>query len=197
MKNSTLLYLSIFFSIFIISCNTEAKFGFRKKIKADEQPTAKTIAKHRAAKVETKNIDTATEEIITSRIADEKIVLPKNKFQKNLITEGYLTKKVISKNTGPKKAKDEPLVEQKLCTTAVVGFVLSIIGGLGVVLFITSGFIIPFIIIGGIGFILSFIGLIQILSNYEEYEGLAYSIFGIILGSVCFYLDLVIFYFVR
>ncbi|MEI6507241.1 MAG: hypothetical protein WCO54_02085 [Bacteroidota bacterium] len=101
MKNSTLLYLSIFFSIFIISCNTEAKFGFRKKIKDDEQPTAKTITKPKVTKVEIKNIDTTSEEIITSSIEDEKIFLPKTEQHHLNISPTYSIKKTVGDSTQP------------------------------------------------------------------------------------------------
>jgi len=192
MKNSTIIFTSIIFSIFFFSCNTEAKFGFRKKIKANVQATAKTITKPKLAKVETKSIDSTTEEIITSSIADEKIILPKTEQHHFKTSPSFSINKIVADSTNQKKNSVATLPKKKLNTLSMLGLLLGITGFIGnisgiLILYLvtqTVYLIIPFLLSSILAIVLSSYGLKQIRYNPEKYSGKGFGIAGIILGII-------------
>ncbi len=193
MKNSTLIFLSILVSIFIISCNTEAKFGFRKKIKVDAQPTAKIITKPKTSKIETKIIDTTTEEIITSSIENEKIILPKTEQHHLNFSPSFSIKKIVGDSTNQNKKSVEPIAPKKINFIAILGLTLSLISFLGLFIYFTSHMvdkdILTILILGGVGFMVSIGGLTL---NQKKYGGQTLSFIGIGLSAIQFGMDMII-----
>ncbi len=186
-KLDYILFLFISF-VFIFSCNTEAKFGFRKKVKVSDHKTAQTIIKSHVTKPEIKadNIDTC--EIITASSADEKIILPQT-FQPKILTGKLLSKKFeIKKNIEQQNERIFPYKKSNnsdVNNFALLGFILASLSLLIVLVgfFIAPAFVVYLtIFLGSAGFILSLIGLIQILLNRRKYRGLGFAISGMIIG---------------
>lgn len=176
-KENLLLFISI---IFIFSCNTEAKFGFRKKVKVENHTTAKTIATPHVTKAEIKvdNVDTC--EMIIASIDDEKIILPKIEQHHFTISPSLSIKKIFTDTTNQKKKSAEPLPEKKENNFAMTSLAFGIVGFFT----LSFGVLLP-ILCSLTALILGFIGLIQINSNPEKYEGTGYAVAGITLGILC------------
>jgi len=171
-KNTiTYLFISL---IFIFSCNTEAKFGFREKVKVDNHTTAKIIAKPHVTKPEEKKVDTDTSEIITANSSDENLILPQTPPYKTSIS----IKKLFTDSTNKKKKNDVPIPEKQLNRPAFVGFLLHF---LGLMLIGKLGFFALIVLIPA--FVLSIIGYFQIDNHREKYRGFGFAILGVFFGT--------------
>jgi len=176
-KLDYILFLFISF-VFIFSCNTEAKFGFRKKVKVSEHKTAQTIIKSHVTKPEIKadNIDTC--EIITASIADEKINSSEIQQHNSSVIPSISIKKINANSTTQNKKTVNPVTEKKLNILSILGFFIGIIGALFTLAFSTKFIWLLLAILTSL--ILCFIGLNQVITKPERYYGKGFAIAGII-----------------
>jgi len=185
MKNTiSLLFLCL---IFIFSCNTEQKFGFRKKIKVEENKYAETIAKSNAAKPELKIIETENPEIAVASVSKEKIILPEIQKSKSLSFQKIFERKNIKVESIRKKRapiKNNYFDQTKINKAGFIGFILSIISLLGIALAFVAPEFLFLLILGIPAFILCLIGLIQIAMNPDEYKGIGYAFGGIFISLI-------------
>lgn len=182
MKNSKHYLQLLICLLFIFSCNTEAKFGFRKKNKVDNHPTAYVNRKKvDTQKAETIKVDSEIVEITIANASTEKKVAPIIDEIKNQIPEINLSHKVIP-NTSEKKTesmKDDGRILNKY---ALGGFIMGIASIASVIvsifshiapltqnadlLLIIGGVMVMFMITSGI----SLKGLDQINDFPEKYK---------------------------
>ncbi len=184
MKNiNSFLLISLFF---VFSCNTEAKFGFREKVKVETHSIAKSIVKPHITEPEIKvdNIDTC--EIITTSVTDEKIILPHTPPQYKTSNS---IKKIFADSRNQEKKNDDPIPEKELNRPAIVGFLLTL---LELMLLVKVGFFALLLLIPAL--VLSIIGYIQISNHREKYRGLGFATFGILFGTIVLLLSAVAIY---
>ena len=180
MKNTnTYLFISL---IFIFSCNTEAKFGFRKKVKVENHSIAKTIAKPHISKTEIKVDNTDTCEIITASNADEKTISPQTLKHNYSVAPSISIKKILVDSTNQKKKNDNALNKKELNIPAFLGFIFDYaILILPTIEFLNIQNQISILdpVLFLIALSLSLIGYYQIKHTKEKYWGLGFAYFGI------------------
>ena len=198
MKNR--IYYLLFTSIFFFSCS-EAKFGFLKKVKVESHTETKNIVKSTVSKPDIKIIDTDSSEIITANSSDENLILTQKQQTNFSVASPISSKKIVVNSINQKKKIDDPIPKKELNENASLGFLLCITGLIGLILtapvllqsnvsILSKIFVIIFLSFCLGGFILSLIGLIQILKNHSKYKGVGYSILGLIIGAIMLWLIL-------
>ncbi len=193
MRNITaFLYIGL---IFIFSCNTEAKFGFLKKVKVENHSIAKTIAKFHVTKPDEKKVDVDTCEIITANIANEKIILPQAQQHNFSVSPSISSKKILFDSTNHKIKIAEPKLEKELNIPAFIGLILGMIDLIGFIRILFNltypNYVINLLgilfLVGIAAIIFSIIGLIQINSNTEKKKGRGSAIFGLTFGLLAIF----------
>ena len=187
MKNK-LSYLLITL-VFIFSCS-EAKFGFREKVKVENHSIAKTINKPHVTKSDEKKVDTDTSEIITANSSEENLILPQTLPHTTIAKKlpPSITEKKVEARI-PKKSHSVNPDDKQLNIPAFAGFLLDIIEIVLITLMLKGvayyAYIdLLFFCIPIAAFILSIIGIIQIANHREKYSGFGFALFGVIFSSI-------------
>ena len=169
MNNAVSYILQLISLLFILSCNTEARFGFREKVKVDNHPIVNVIRKRvdilktEAIAVDTKNIETIT----SSAYAEKRVAVFINQT-KTQIPIINLSGKIISETFEKKFKSPDPIIKEDnriRNELAYRGFIYSLT-----------------VFLAWLGLIFCVIALVEIFKNPNKYKGKGYAIAGI---AVC------------
>lgn len=196
MKN---VILQITFSLLIISCNTGARYGYRKKVKADNQPTVvNTRTKVVIPKIESIKLITENMEATNSYASTEKnyepSYEPSNSQPQIHISKIVLNKKIIKHNSKktdiltPIEKHDERITNKFALLGFILPFYLLLISN---ILIGESGFLIVISTLL-ISLILSIIGFVQIKKHPNKYKGKGYAIVPLMIYGLLIFVLLIV-----